>query len=232
MLKTIHDKLTQAICRLKRDRQIQPDQGVVKVNLGAGLHVAPGWYNVDGHLRAFFSTWPDFVIHWLYRVIQTSNQEFTREAYTRILKENRYIHHDLTYGIPFRDGSVDFLYASHLLEHLHRDEAERLIREAARVLKPGGVFRVAVPDLAHAMDLYRKGEKRLSLGYFFNESKQDNYTYHRYLYDEELLTDALKKGGFASVKRCAYRQGVTPDAGTLDNRPEESLYAEAFKQSP
>jgi SAM-dependent methyltransferase len=229
MLKRIHDKFVRAITWLKRNRQIEPDQGVVKVNLGAGLMIAPGWYNIDGHLRAFFSTWPGFVVRLLYRVIQTSNQQFTMAEYERILKSNRFIHHDLTYGVPFKDGTVDFLYASHLLEHLHRDEAERLVRDGYRTLKPGGIFRIGVPDLAHAISLYQKGEKRLSLGYFFNETKQDLYTYHRYLYDEELLTRLLQDCGFAGVRRCEYREGAVPDIGVLDNRPEETLFVEATK---
>lgn len=229
MLKTIHDRLIRLITWLKRNRQIQPDQGVVKVNLGAGLMVAPGWYNIDGHLRAFFSTWPGFVIDMLYRVLQTSNRQFSREEYKRILRNNRFIHHDLNYGIPFRDGTVDFLYASHLLEHLHLDEAERLVRDGFRALKPGGVFRICVPDLAHAVSLYQKGEKRKSLLYFFNERKQDGYTYHRYLYDAELLSALLGECGFSRVRKCAYREGDTPDIGILDNRPEETLYMEAVK---
>jgi SAM-dependent methyltransferase len=229
MLKTIHDRFVKAITWLKRNRQIQPDQGVVKVNLGAGLMVAPGWYNIDGHLRAFFSTWPGFVVRLLYRVIRTSNQQFTMAEYVHILKSNRFIHHDLTYGIPFGDGSVDFLYASHLLEHLHRDEAERLVRDGFRALKPGGVFRICVPDLAHAVSLYQKGEKARALGYFFNETKQDWYTYHRYLYDEELLAGLLAGCGFSRVRRCATREGAVPDLGILDNRPEETLYMEATR---
>jgi SAM-dependent methyltransferase len=189
MLKTIHDKITLGITRLKRNRQIKPEQGMTKVNLGAGLIVAPGWYNIDGHMRTFFSTWPIFVLKLLYRVIQTSNQQYTEEEYCRILKTNRFIHHDLKYGVPFPNGTVDFLYASHLLEHLHKDEAERLVREGFRVLKKGGVFRVCVPDLAYAFSLYQKGVKVRSLD----------------------------------------RQGKTPDIEILDNRPEETLFAEAFK---
>jgi predicted SAM-dependent methyltransferase len=229
MLKAIHDKLIRLISWLERNRQIQPDQAVAKVNLGAGLMVAPGWYNIDGHLRAFFSTWPGFVIDLLYRVIQTSNQQFSKEEYRRILQSNRFIHHDLTYGIPFKNGTVDFLYASHLLEHLHRDEAERLVRDGLRALKSGGVFRICVPDLGYAVSLYQKGEKRRSLQYFFNEQKQDGYTYHRYLYDEELLSALFMDCGFSRVRKCAFREGTTPDVGVLDNRPEETLYMEAVK---
>lgn len=50
-------------------------------------------------------------------------------------------------GLPFKDGSVDGCYASHLLEHLSREGARRLLMECLRVLRPGGVLRLAVPDL-------------------------------------------------------------------------------------
>ena len=229
MLKSIHDRFNQVVTWLKRRRRINPKKGIVKVNIGSGLQVAPDWYNVDGHLRAFFSAWPAFMLGWLYRFIQKSKEVYSREEYIRIFKSHRFIHHDLRYGIPFKDGSVDFVYSSHLLEHLHRDEAERLVRDGFRVLKPKGVFRICVPDLAHAMSLYRRGEKARALGYFFNETKQDTYTYHRYLYDFEMLEQLLLLAGFSTVTRCGFRRGRMPDIQILDNRPEETLFVEAVK---
>jgi hypothetical protein len=89
----------------------------MKVNLGSGLTVAPKWFNVDGSIRAFFSTWPRFVLARPYRVIQKSKEFYSREETIGVLRENRFLHHDLKYGIPFADGTVDSLYASHLLEH-------------------------------------------------------------------------------------------------------------------
>lgn len=54
---------------------------------------------------------------------------------------------DVENGLPFDDGSVDGCYASHLLEHLTREGARTLVRECFRVLRSGGVVRLAVPDL-------------------------------------------------------------------------------------
>lgn len=54
---------------------------------------------------------------------------------------------DADNGLPFEDGSVDGCYASHLLEHLSREDARRLLLECLRVLRSGGVLRLAVPDL-------------------------------------------------------------------------------------
>lgn len=54
--------------------------------------------------------------------------------------------HDLSRGIPFPDAGADAVYHSHVLEHFDRSEAPKFIQECARVLRPGGVIRVVVPD--------------------------------------------------------------------------------------
>lgn len=68
-----------------------------------------------------------------------------RAAYDRISGE--VMRHDLRKGIPFPDGSVDAVYHSHLLEHLDREAVPGFLAEVRRVLKPGGIHRIVVPDL-------------------------------------------------------------------------------------
>jgi predicted SAM-dependent methyltransferase len=57
------------------------------------------------------------------------------------------IAHDLTRGVPFPDNHFDAVYHSHVLEHFSKAGGAAFIRECFRVTKPGGVIRVAVPDL-------------------------------------------------------------------------------------
>lgn len=57
------------------------------------------------------------------------------------------IRHDIRKGLPFEDASIDACYSSHMVEHLRREDAVRLLTECRRVLKPGGVVRIVVPDL-------------------------------------------------------------------------------------
>lgn len=64
--------------------------------------------------------------------------------------------HNLKKGIPFDDDSVDAVYHSHMLEHLDRDSAGGFLCEAFRVLKPGGVHRVVVPDMEFLARAYIK----------------------------------------------------------------------------
>jgi ubiquinone/menaquinone biosynthesis C-methylase UbiE len=54
--------------------------------------------------------------------------------------------HDLANGIPFEDNTVDAVYHSHFLEHLERQAAKEFLMEIRRVLKPGGICRIVVPD--------------------------------------------------------------------------------------
>lgn len=68
-----------------------------------------------------------------------------KRAYDAIAGE--VMRHDLRKGIPFPDGSADAVYHSHLLEHLDRDAVPGFLAEVRRVLKPGGVHRIVVPDL-------------------------------------------------------------------------------------
>jgi len=55
--------------------------------------------------------------------------------------------HNLAKGIPFDTDSIDAVYHSHMLEHLDREVAPKFLMEVKRVLKPGGIQRIVVPDL-------------------------------------------------------------------------------------
>ena len=56
-------------------------------------------------------------------------------------------YYDIRKPLPYPDICLDAVYASHALEHLRPDEGLRLLKEFYRVLKPGGIVRIVVPDL-------------------------------------------------------------------------------------
>ncbi|MEL6495579.1 MAG: methyltransferase domain-containing protein [Cyanobacteria bacterium J06623_7] len=64
------------------------------------------------------------------------------------------IAHDLNQGIPFADNTFDLVYHSHLLEHFTKAAAVSFMQECFRVLRPGGILRVAVPDLEQIARIY------------------------------------------------------------------------------
>lgn len=74
------------------------------------------------------------------------------------------IRYDLRLGVPFADESADLIYHSHLLEHFPRAWGERFIADCFRVLKPGALLRVAVPDLENIVRAYLAGLDEARLG--------------------------------------------------------------------
>ena len=75
-----------------------------------------------------------------------------RELYDAMAGE--FLPHDLRKGIPFETDSVDVVYHSHVLEHIDRPAVPGFFAEIRRVLKPGGVHRIVVPDLELAVRDY------------------------------------------------------------------------------
>jgi SAM-dependent methyltransferase len=61
---------------------------------------------------------------------------------------------DVSRALPFAAESFDVVYHSNVLEHLRRDDVLPFVRECWRVLKPGGLLRVATPDLERMCELY------------------------------------------------------------------------------
>jgi predicted SAM-dependent methyltransferase len=61
---------------------------------------------------------------------------------------------NLLEGIPFEDNTFEVVYHSHVLEHFPRDKARDFIQECYRVLMPGGIIRIAVPDLEQIVKNY------------------------------------------------------------------------------
>jgi predicted SAM-dependent methyltransferase len=61
---------------------------------------------------------------------------------------------DISRDFPFEAGTFDAVYGSHVLEHLDPYAANDVLRDCNRILKPGGIIRVAVPDLERIARLY------------------------------------------------------------------------------
>jgi predicted SAM-dependent methyltransferase len=231
----LHDAGVSVASRLRARRRIDPERQPVKINVGSGLVVAPEWIHVDVGLPFLFASFPRAAQRWLYRRLPDSSaarRDFTEDEFVAVLSEHQFVHHRVEYGLPFENGVATHVYTSHLLEHLFLSHARSLLRECYRVLRPGGVLRVCVPDLSHALALFRNGDARGGLEYFFYDSTPSAFTRHRYMYDFAILEEELRGAGFQHVARVAYREGRTPDLERLDNRPDETLFVEAEKARP
>jgi len=119
-------------------------------------------------------------------------------------------HVDYVCGIDslpaFADESVELIYNCHVLEHFHRQRVPAVLREWRRVLKPGGLLRIAVPDFEALCALYGEtGDLSLVVGSLYG--RQDYvYNIHYTTYDFPTLKAVLEEAGFRDVARFDWRR--------------------------
>lgn len=106
------------------------------------------------------------------------------------------------------DESADLIYAAHVLEHFGRWEFRAVLAEWRRVLKPGGLLRLAVPDFAACAKLYY--EQGLADGLngligLISGGQRDPHDFHKMIFDERFLTHELLGLGFHNVRRWDWR---------------------------
>jgi len=111
------------------------------LNLGCGIRTAahPDVVNVDWSLNIRIKK------SRLLRLVALPLLDARRRSRLDQM-QGELLAHDLSKGIPFASDSVDIVYHSHVLEHLDRPVAQRFLAETLRVLKPGGISRIVVPD--------------------------------------------------------------------------------------
>jgi predicted SAM-dependent methyltransferase len=140
---------------------------------------------------------------------------------------------NLARGIPFPDSTVDAILHEHLMEHLTLAHGFALARESLRVLKPGGVLRVGVPDAGHVVQSYAGNwddawarsapTPMIAISRLFYEHG------HRTMYDGQTLQLVLRTAGFGDVARCAAGEGRQQPNGDTPERRYGTLYVEGVK---
>lgn len=65
---------------------------------------------------------------------------------------------DIRQPLPFEDGSVTYIHAEHLLEHVTHQEAWKFLSECHRILGPQGKIRLAIPDIVRMWNMHISGE--------------------------------------------------------------------------
>jgi predicted SAM-dependent methyltransferase len=117
----------------------------------------------------------------------------------------------------FSDNSVDLIYTSHSFEYFDRKEGEQVLKEWRRVLKTGGILRIAVPDFEAITQVYLKYKKDLGhkgiLGPLFGRmnigGKVKNKTiYHKTVYDFNSLKKVLQSAGFKNIHRYDWEKTI------------------------
>jgi len=144
---------------------------MMKLHLGSGERRLPNWVNCDNDYSFYETGFSDELI-------------------------------DASDLHKFSTNSVDEIYASHVLDHLSRNNTLDLaLHEWYRVLKPGGILRVAVSDFEMVSKMYNEGLDLERLwGHIVGGHKSD-YDKHGCVFDFALLKKYLEKHGFTDIKR-------------------------------
>lgn len=147
---------------------------------------------------------------------------------------------DLHYSLPFKDGSVDYIFNEHFIEHLSVEEGQSAIKDMMRVLKPGGVLRMATPDLEVTIDKYinipiTKDEtiKKFGLDFIKTRAERINIGFrwwgHKWIYDWEELDRRVREAGFTKIKQCKLYKSKHKELNNLETRVESTLIVEVTK---
>jgi len=113
---------------------------------------------------------------------------------------------DLT-RLPFERGTFDLIYASHVLEHVHRRMITATLWHWREMLKSGGVLRLAVPNFAAVCSWYTVWPRRIDdvMGLLYGGQNHPRNN-HFITFDEWSLTTHLTKAGFENVRPWDWRK--------------------------
>lgn len=197
----------------RRVARYRAGNGTLKLHIGCGNHLLDGWLNVDFFPLSFSAC-----------------------------------HLDATRRFPYADSTFDFVFSEHMIEHVTYPQGVAMLSECHRVLKKGGRIRLSTPDLAFLVALSREDRSETEAEYItwatgsmIHGAPYPHATFvinhfarswgHQFIYDEQLLTDALRRAGFSSIVRCGLNMSAEPALCGLENEgrmPEGFLRLETM----
>jgi len=187
----------------------------LKIHLGCGTDIRPGWVNIDIALTP------------------PAGWDTAAHPGTALLS------YDLRQGLPLADQSCAFIYSSHFFEHLEYSQGLRLMQDCYRALRPGGTFRVCMPSYRACFEAYLRNDRdffglvdyglaepgiRLISDYVTYAIYQ--YGEHKCVYDEERFQSIFSRLGFRSIAVSDYQADL--DIGA-ELRRKYSYYIQAVK---
>lgn len=144
---------------------------------------------------------------------------------------------DLRGGFPAAPSSLKRVYSEHVFEHLELADAARVLADLRRALEPGGVLRIAMPDLDALIDRYRGDWQDqdwlgdVSYSHIDSAAHMLNYALrswgHKYVYSYTELELRLAQAGFTEVRRAPWGVSADPELRGRETRADSLLVVEA-----
>lgn len=181
------------------------------VQYGCGFSAPTGWENFDASPTLRLERLP-----LIGRVITKNEKRFPRNiAYGDIVK-----------GLPLASESCSGVYCSHVLEHLSLADFREALRNTNKILKPGGIFRLVLPDFEYFVKQYQCNPspdaaltfmRETCLGYErrvkglieFVRSWLGN-SQHLWMWDYKSIELELINAGFIDIRRACFCDSSDP----------------------
>lgn len=181
------------------------------VQFGSGMCAPPGWINFDASPTLRLERIPI-----VGRLLRKNAQRFPANV--------RY--GDIVRGLPLSPGACDGIYCSHVLEHLAYEDCVAALRNTHHYLKPGGTFRLVVPDFEQLAKAYVNSSEESPAKWFMEISELGRVrrprglrefvtawlgnSAHLWMWDEKSLRVALRAAGFKDIRRAAFGDADDP----------------------
>ena len=212
--------------------------GTLKINIGCGDTPTKGWRNYDNSWSVRLAKKKVLTyILWKSGFLSEAQDKFISFA-----KNANILWADGIKRIPENDSSVDVIYSCHMVEHLEKLDVASFFKEARRILKSGGIIRLAVPNIKYQVDNYLKdgdADKFIESTHLTRKKPKTiiakiKYLIigdrnHQWMYDGKSLCNLLSSAGFEEPRILETGLTTIPDPGMLDlkERSPESVFVEA-----
>lgn len=181
------------------------------VQYGSGYCAPVGWHNFDASPTLRLQKLP-----LVGRLLVRASRRFPENV------DNG----DIVKGLPIAPSSCAAVYCSHILEHLSLADLRAALRNTHLVLKPGGIFRMVLPDLRYSMRKYSESTSTDAALEFLLEtglglesrprglrgvlSAVLGNSRHLWMWDYESMAKELDAAGFVAIRRAQFGDSAEP----------------------
>ncbi len=184
----------------------------MRLHYGCGLSTGEGWFNCDASPTLRLQRLP--VLGGLFQ--KCMPPLFPPDVH----------YGDIVRGMDIAPDSCDLVFCSHVLEHLALEDLRAALQNTRRYLKPGGTFRLVLPDFERLIAAYQADPRVNAVSEFMTYSHLGRQqrpkglmgflranlgnSQHLWMWDEKGLAQELKDAGFVSIRRCYYGDSDDP----------------------
>jgi predicted SAM-dependent methyltransferase len=172
----------------------------MNIHIGCEFKIGRNWKNYDISITAQIEKIP-----LIRKIIKINPISYPKEV----------IYGDITRGSFCKNNEADNIYCSHALEHMTREGMQTALRNIYFMLKPGGCFRLVVPDLESRVQKYLQNKdcdsfiETIGFGKKKNDRTFKDFlrkifgnSGHLWMYDNKSMQKYLAEAGFKNIKKC------------------------------